>query len=255
MDRRLRAEASRKYFGTLPGWLWNTERTVIERLYGSSKEEMPLEPQLPDGDLLGGMIAGDEQAFVTLYRRWQGALYRFALQMTGNSGVAEEIAQEVFMTPIRDPKIYDPTRGPLQPFLFGICRNFIMRRIADESRYVAAPSGLEDGTGSTDPAAPADLFSDLNRAETVERVRRAVLTLPPHHRETLVLCDLQEMSYEQAAAVLALPVGTVRSRLHRARELLLSKLKRQEATQAPRLFARAKVKISHELSNFQDDCA
>jgi RNA polymerase sigma-70 factor, ECF subfamily len=229
---------------------------VIKRAHGSSKVEMALESQLGDGDLLEGMVAGDEQAFVVLYRRWQGSLYRFALQMTGNPGVAEEITQEVFLTLMREPKIFDPSRGPLQAFLFGVCRNFIMRRISEESRYVGlAPVSFEDGNGSMEPVSSCDLLSELTQAETAERVRRAVLTLPLHHREAVVLCDLQDLSYEQVAAALGCPVGTVRSRLHRARELLLLKLKRSVVSQVPRAVAHAKAKISHELSDLQDDCA
>jgi RNA polymerase sigma-70 factor (ECF subfamily) len=216
---------------------------------------MALESQASDGDLLRGMIAGEENAFVALYRRWQGSLYRFALHMTGNSSVAEEITQEVFLTLIREPGIFDPTRGPLQSFLFGVCRNFIMRRIADESRYVGlSPVAFEEGNGSLEPAAASDLLADLTQAETVERVRKAVLALPARHREAVVLCDLQEMPYEQAAAVLGCPVGTVRSRLHRARELLLIKLRRAALSQVVHTLSHRKAKVGHELSNVQDDC-
>lgn len=215
---------------------------------------MALEPRSTDGDLLQGMVAGDEQAFVALFRRWQGSLYRFALQMTGNPGVAEEVTQEVFLTLMRDPKIFDPARGPLQSFLFGVCRNFVMRRISEESRYVSSVS-FDGENSSMEPASSSDLLSDLTQAETVDRVRRAVLTLPRHHREAVALCDLQEMSYEEAAAALGCPVGTVRSRLHRARELLLLKLKRSAVSQVTRAVAQAKAKITHELSDLQDDCA
>jgi len=171
------------------------------------------------------MMAGDEQAFVALYRRRQGPIYRYALQMTGNPGFAEEITQEVFMALIRDLKAFDPSRGTLGAYLYGICRNYVLRYVAEESPYVGLPEP-EGGNGFTEPTAFSDLLSDLAEAETVERVRRAVLTLPPHHREAVVLCDLHEMSYEDAAQVLRCPVGTVRSRLHRARELLFTKLKR-----------------------------
>jgi len=170
------------------------------------------------------MIAGDEQAFVALYRRRQGSIYRFALQMTGNPSFAEEITQEVFMALIRDLKAFDPARGALGAFLYGICRNYVLRYVAEESPYVGLPETASEGT--SEPAALSDLLSDLAEAETVERVRRAVLTLPPHHREAVVLCDLHELSYEDAAGVMGCPVGTVRSRLHRARELLFAKLKR-----------------------------
>lgn len=217
---------------------------------------MTPEPQVSDGDLLRAMIAGDEQGFVALYRRWQRGLYRYALQMTGNRSFAEEITQEVFMTLIRDARAFDPARGTLRGFLYGICRNHVLRLVCAESPYLGLPENSSEGkNGFAEPAASTDLFRDLAEAENVARVRRAVLTLPPHHREAVVLCDLHEMSYEQAAAVLGCPVGTVRSRLHRARELLLTKLRRVAAAPpAWRAGDVKKTKVTDELSNFQDNC-
>jgi RNA polymerase sigma-70 factor, ECF subfamily len=218
---------------------------------------MAPETQPSDSDLMRGMIAGDERAFVSLYRRWQGSLYRFALQMTGNSGLAEEITQEAFLALIREPRIFNPSRGSLQSLLFGICRNHIMRRIAEERRYISlAPISFDDANSLAEPVASSDLAANLAEAETVERVRKAVLALPPRHREVVVLCDLHEVSYEQAAVVLGCPVGTVRSRLHRARELLLAKLKRSAVLVPDRaVVGHVKVKQSNELPNLQDDCA
>ena len=215
---------------------------------------MTFEPQASDDDLLRGMVAGDEQAFTALYRRWQGALYRFALQMTGNAGLAAEITQEAFMTVIREAKAFDPARGSLGGFLYGICRNHVLRYLAQESAYVGLPKpSAEGGSGLLEPADRSDLLAELAEAETVERVRKAVLSLPAHHREAVVLCDLNEMSYEQAAAVLGCPVGTVRSRLHRARELLLAKLTRHAgASRAWQTEPSRKAK--HELSNVPDNC-
>jgi len=67
-------------------------------------------------------------------------------------------------------------------------------------------------------------LGDLTRGEGVESLRKAILALPPHYREVVVLCDLNEMDYAGAAEILGCAVGTVRSRLHRARELILKKL-------------------------------
>ncbi len=187
---------------------------------------MGLELQASDGDLLRGMIAGDEHAFAELYRRWQGPLYRFALQMTGNAGFSEEIVQDTFMTLMRTSRNYDASRGPLRGFLYGICRNHVLRSVAAESPYLGlTDTAVEDGYGFSEIANSSNLFADLATAQTVKQVRKAVLSLPATYREAVVLCDLHEMTYEDAAGVLKCPVGTVRSRLHRARDLLLAKLR------------------------------
>lgn len=199
---------------------------------------MALERQISDGDLLRGMIAGDEQAFTELYRRWQGPLYRFALQMTGNAGLAEEIVQEAFMTLMRTARNYDAARGPVRGFLYGICRNHVMRSVATESPYLGLSDTGEDGHGFAELASSSNLLADLAAAQTVKQVRRAILSLPSTYREAVVLCDLHEMTYEDAAGVLKCPVGTVRSRLHRGRNLLLGKL-RNLAARSPGMAAAA----------------
>jgi RNA polymerase sigma-70 factor (ECF subfamily) len=166
---------------------------------------------LTDQELLGLMLAGDEDAFTTLYRRRQGPVYRFALQMTGNVVIAEDVTQEVFMALLGKKAKYDAERGTLASFLYGIARNLVLRRIEKTAE-------IEDYAG------PEDILGDLTRRETVENVRRAVLSLPPVYREAVVLCDLQDTSYEEAAVALDCPIGTVRSRLNRGRSMLAQKL-------------------------------
>ena len=83
--------------------------------------------------------------------------------------------------------------------------------------------------------------SDLVQQETIDRVRQAVLSLPENYREVVTLCDLQEMSYEEAASLLGCAVGTIRSRLHRARSLLMEKLRDLHAS-APKLAAEKQAK-------------
>ena len=168
---------------------------------------------------------GDEDAFALLYRRHQGGLYRFALRMTGNQWAAEEIVQDVFMTLIREPKKYDPTRGTLGALLFGIARNRVMKHLERSPREVPLEEKNEDGTGGgvvlQDSFTPA-MWAE--KRERMERVRAAVLELPVEFREAVVLCELEEMSYEEAAKTSGCPIGTIRSRLHRGRALLLAKL-------------------------------
>lgn len=186
-------------------------------------------PEVSDRDLLRGTIAGDERALTAFYRRWQGRIYRFALQMTGNTGHAEEVTQETFITLIREAHSFDSSRGTAGAFLYGICRNHVRRYFEQESSYVGFPEAPpEGGNGFAEPAASLDLFEDLTVTQTVERVRAAVLTLPLKYREAIVLCDLHEMTYEQAVSVLNCAIGTLRSRLHRARELLLAKLQQTQ---------------------------
>src|SRR6266478_1016620 len=142
-----------------------------------------------DDVLLRRAAKGEEEAFTLLYRRHQAAMYRFALRMTGSTWAAEEIVQDVFVTLMRAPKKYDSQRGTLGGYLYGIARNRVMKY-----------------------------------RERLEQVRAAVLELPAEFREAVVLCELEEMSYEEAAQAAGCPIGTIRSRLHRGRALLLAKL-------------------------------
>jgi RNA polymerase sigma-70 factor, ECF subfamily len=178
-----------------------------------------------DESLLKRSAKGDEEAFTALYRRHAAPLYRFALRMTGSGWGAEEIVQDVFMTLIREPGKYDAQRGTLPAFLFGIARNKVMKHNERQPREISLVERSEDGRGAgitlRDPFTPA-MWAE--QRERLEKVRAAVKELPVEFRETVVLCELEELSYEQAAQLLDCPIGTIRSRLHRGRALLLAKL-------------------------------
>jgi RNA polymerase sigma-70 factor (ECF subfamily) len=175
-----------------------------------------------DDDLLRRLHAGDEGAFGALYQRWQGPIYRLALRLSGLPEVAEDVTQEVFLALIDGPRRYDPGRGSLGPYLLGIARNQVRRRLERDRPYLALD---DDENGDETAAASEDPLACLTRSLDVERVREAVLSLPLHYREAVVLCDLQFLSYEQAAQVLDCALGTVRSRLARGREMLARKLR------------------------------
>jgi len=181
------------------------------------------ESDIDDSDLLARAVDGDEESFTALYRRRQGAVYRFALQMSGRRGIAEEVTQEVFLAVIREAGRFDARRGPVLSYLYGIARNHVLRCLERDRPYVAIEEEQEGEISKW--AAVEDTLGDLTRGETIESVRRAVLALPTAFREVVVLCDLHEMSYADAALALDCAVGTVRSRLHRARGMLLEKLK------------------------------
>ncbi len=177
-----------------------------------------------DQELLRQLAKGSEAAFVSLYERYQGPLYRFVLHMSGNAATAEEVTQEVFLLLMGKPKGYEPEKGSLAGYLFGIARN-LTRRILERSRL---DQPIEDDDAEADHA-PAlasdlDLLAELSNAELLEGLRKAVLALPEPYREVVALCDLEEMSYAEAGAALECSPGTVASRLHRARTMLKTKL-------------------------------
>ena len=183
-------------------------------------------PPESDDELLLRIRSGDEQAFLDLYRRRQGAIYRFALHMSGSSAAAEDVTQEVFLALIRDECGYDPERGTLSAYLFGIARNLVLRQFERGRPDVALESAGDDAP-FPELAVEAGQLADLTRKEGLEGLRRAVQSLPRRYREVVALCDLEELDYADAACALGCPIGTVRSRLHRARALLLEKLQQE----------------------------
>lgn len=190
---------------------------------------MPKIAHLREDVLLRRAARGDEDAFVSLYRAHQAALYRFALRMSGSTWAAEEIVQDVFMTLLREPQKFDPSKGALGAYLFGIARNRVLKYFERVPREVPLDPDDQESAASAS-GRPANLMHMQSPAawaeekQRAEQIRAAVLDLPPDFREAVVLCELEELSYEEAARLLECPIGTIRSRLHRARALLLTKL-------------------------------
>ena len=185
-----------------------------------------------DNELLQSMLAGDEKALAALYQRRAREVFRFALQMCGSQALADDVTQEVFMVLIREGHTFDAARGSLNAFLLGVARNHVLRRLRRERFYVSMEEDSQSDTAQNLSRTTENPLDDLSRTETIESVRKAVLALPERYREVVVLCDLQEMSYLEAAEVLGCAVGTVRSRLHRARALLLEKMRPAEEEEA-----------------------
>lgn len=185
--------------------------------------------QLSDGDLLRRSVNGDEEAFLVLYRRHQAAVFRFALHMSGRRDTAEEVTQEVFLAMLADPRQYDPQKGSFQALLIGIARNQVRRQL----RHTRA-TGVDHIDLSEQLRAPAGehLLDELSRAQELRALQTAILSLPPNYREVVVLCDMEGVEYARAAMQLGCAVGTVRSRLHRARSILQAKLRRREGCPA-----------------------
>jgi RNA polymerase sigma-70 factor, ECF subfamily len=161
----------------------------------------------------------DPEEFTSIYRQNSSGIYRFAVHMSGSRTVAEEVTQETFLMLIHNPGSFDPNRGTVTAFLYGVARNLVKRHLERDRRQQYLDDIEEEF------AAPAsDLLADLTQRENLDSLRDAVAALPPKYREVVVLCDLQELSYEAAAAAIGCAVGTIRSRLHRARALLIGKM-------------------------------
>jgi RNA polymerase sigma-70 factor, ECF subfamily len=194
-----------------------------------------------DVDLLRRLSAGDDDAFLEFYRRHQGGLFRYAVHMSGSPQAAADVVQETFLTLIRHSGKYDEEKGTPAAFLFGIARNHLRKLHEKEGRYLPLPDDAGNVLSSSQSGDPwrsdghghsparlgqADTIQEtLERAQIAELLREAILTLPDHYREPVTLCDLEGKSYGEAAALLDCPVGTVRSRLNRARSMLLDKLR------------------------------
>ena len=180
---------------------------------------------------MAAIAGGSAEAFATLFRRRQGEVYRFAVHMTGSQAMADDVTQDVFLVVMRDAARYEPGRSTVAAWLCGIARNCARQRLQREHRLDQLQ--VEDGDGQRAPAVEPDPVSDMVMTERVDRLRRAVLALPLRYREVVVLCNLQELSYAEAADALACAIGTVRSRLHRARSLLAAKMAAAEKAIAP----------------------
>jgi len=151
--------------------------------------------------------------FQIVFNDHKNAVYRFAWRMTSSATGAEDITQDVFVALLRHPNRFDPSRGTIRAFLFGIARNLALKRWRDDNRweelgdeqFVAQPVQVEAGGIALDVA---------------EIVGRAVRSLPVLQREVLILAEYEELSLEEIARAVDSEIGTVKSRLHRARENL-----------------------------------
>ena len=151
-----------------------------------------------------------ESEFQAVFEQYKDSVYRFAWRMTNSPDAAEDITQEVFLALLRQPARFDATHGQIRPFLLGIARNIVLKTFRrDKNRW----SALDEEQFM---ARPVDLVS----REIADIVANAVQHLPPLQREVLVLAQYEGLSLEEIARTVDAEVGTVKSRLHRARENL-----------------------------------
>lgn len=167
-----------------------------------------------DEELYRRLRGGDKQALAELYDRLEPGLFRYALHMSGSRAVAEDVTQEVFFQLLNTGLSFDERRGTLEAYCFGVARNLLRRQVR-----------LLPREQETELGAPQTIVEELIGHQKSAALRAALQELPPNYRDVVVLCELEERSYEDTSRLLAIPIGTVRSRLHRARLLLAAKLK------------------------------
>ncbi|MFN6202631.1 MAG: RNA polymerase sigma factor [Acidobacteriota bacterium] len=182
-----------------------------------------------DAELLSWTLGGDMEAFGALYDRWSGTVYRFALRLSGEQSIAEDVTQDLFVALLRDGHQYEG-RGKFSSYLLTMARHLVLHRLRRDRRFSPLETDDEDfdqyPTGPADLANPApDPWQDLARVEVATRVRQAIFALPLHYREVVLLCYLHELSYAEAAEVIGCNIGTICSRLSRARALLAPRLR------------------------------
>lgn len=194
-------------------------------------------PDLPDAELAERLRQRDEHAFLSLYDRHRSAVFRFLMHMTGSITVAEELTQEVFVA-ILDAmragtiKQFNPQKGTLEGYLLGIARNLARAERRRANRVVSldcvpeTPEWERLVNAMVKENSPRDIASVIAAHSEMKILYRAILELPDHYREALVLCSLQEKSYREAAVILQCSEGTVASRMNRAKAILAAKLRR-----------------------------
>ena len=148
--------------------------------------------------------------FQAAFDQHKDAVYRFAWRMSGSAAAAEDITQDAFVGLLRYPDRFDPARGTLRAFLLGIARNLALKHWRTEHRFEPLD---DDERGVAEPV-------DLERGDVGDMVGRAVRALRPLQREVVILAEYEGLTLAEIARAVDADVGTVKSRLHRARENL-----------------------------------
>ncbi len=172
-----------------------------------------------EAELLLKAARGDEAAFLLLYERHRTPVFRFACRMLGTAQLAEDVTQECFLSILRRPEAFRAERASLRTYLCAIARHLVLKQLRKRGQETV----VDDPPETTDAVwtAPAeDPLQSAMEDEAASAVRRAVEALPPLQREAVVLFEYQEMSLADIASTCEVDVGTVKSRLHRARERL-----------------------------------
>jgi RNA polymerase sigma-70 factor (ECF subfamily) len=188
-------------------------------------------PRHDDATLARRVAGGDREALAAVYARDAGPVYRYALALCGNPSWAADAVQEAFIALATRPDGFDAARGPLGAWLAGVARHTLLAQWRSAQQHTRLHDGVDvdgigdelDGTDLGIDAAPGGDALMVHKQE-LDALWRAVRALPWPFREALVLVDLQERPYAEAAAIAGVEINTLRSRLHRARARLAALL-------------------------------
>lgn len=176
--------------------------------------------QTTDETLIERARQGEEAAFLLLYERYHAAIYRFVFRLLGSANLAEDVTHDCFLSLIRRPDSFDPTRASLRTYLYAAARNLALKQF----RRPRVEVTLDELADEPQAQAAHQPLRQLLAAELAAIVERAVLGLSPLQREALVLFEYEELSLAEIAEVTGADVGTIKSRLARARENLRRQL-------------------------------
>ena len=176
-----------------------------------------------DAELLERIATGDREALAVVFRRHHATVYRFNRQMLGSIEAAEDVTQDVFVALTKSAARFDPAVASLSTYLYGIARNLVLQYYKRSRARFEVNIDAVAGEDETSLAISNDPADSLARAQATRELRLAILRLPVHYREIVVLCELNGLSYEDAASIVGCPIGTVRSRLSRARQMLIER--------------------------------
>lgn len=189
----------------------------------------PKRPPQDDAALVARLHAGDRDAMAAIYSRESAAVYRYALALSGNRNWADDAMQEAFIALATRAESFDAAKGSLGAWLAGVARHWLLAQWRAAHQHEPLDEQAHDdgpGVAATDAV--------LVRRQDIDALWTAVRALPWPFREALVLVDLQERPYEQAAAIAGIEINTLRSRLHRARARLAALLNEQAPATAGR---------------------
>jgi RNA polymerase sigma-70 factor (ECF subfamily) len=173
-----------------------------------------------DAELVRRAAGGERDAFAAIYERYRGLVYRFARLMSGSETLAEDVTQEVFVTFMRNLSRYERDRAELPTYLYGVARNVTRNQLRRNRRFVAMQPALDHT-----PCASSDPLVMAAHAQRLSRLRQLILALPSRYREVVILCDVHGLSYAESARIVRIPVGTIRSRLNRGRQMIAARMR------------------------------
>jgi RNA polymerase sigma-70 factor (ECF subfamily) len=184
--------------------------------------------QLTDAELVAAILKGEQELFSDLVQRYQGRLVNYLYRLLRNAPEAEDLAQEVFLKLYRALDRYDPSYK-FSTWLFRVAQNAAIDQIRKRRLQLVSMDRTGDGTSGSGtwefPSSDPSPYGDLRNTERGEAIQEAIDGLPWDYRELIVLRHFGELSYDEIAALKGMPLGTVKNKLFRGRQMMKDKLR------------------------------